>query len=74
MKTLIILIALLFLGGCGQAVVKDPNGMELFKLNWFLYDFSASKVAYKDWLVEQLEGESKNIKIYTPSGAVITED
>ncbi len=73
MKTL-ILICLLFAAGCGQVVLKDPNGMERFKANWLLYDFNWSKLAYKGFVVEDANGHSKNFDIYSPSVIIKTRD
>ena len=74
MKTLLLCIALLLVAGCGQVVLKDPNGNERFKANWILYDFKFNEVAYKSLQIDRFDGKAKNIKVITPSVIVESED
>ncbi len=75
MKTITItLILCLLVAGCGQVVIKDPNGQETLKANWFLYDFNWSKLAYKNLVIEDANGRAKNVKVITPYGVGETRD
>lgn len=80
-KTLLLILLLAILltlcllaAGCGQVVLKDANGTETFKANWFLYDFNVGKLAYDRLTIEDADGRAKNIKVTTPYGVVESED
>ncbi len=73
---IVVIIAIIILGcvGCGQVILRDPNGTEIVKINTFLKDIKFDEVAYQDWLIKRYSGESKNVEIYTPSGVVKASD
>ncbi len=70
-----VIIAIILLGvGCGQVILRDPNGTEIVKINTFLKDIKFDEVAYQDWLIKRYSGKSKNVEAYTPSGVFKTVD
>ena len=76
MKTLklIILISVLLLAGCGQVILRDPNGQEIVKINTLFKDINVDEIAYQDWLIKRYSGKSKNVEGLTPYGTFKTTD
>ena len=75
MKTYILAILILIVcAGCGQIILRDPNGAEIVKINTFLKDIKFDEVAYQDWLIKRYTGDSKNVKTITLYGVVETSD
>lgn len=68
------LVFVLFLAGCGQVILRDPNGVEMVKINTLLKDIKFGEAAYQDWLIKSYTGDSKNVKALTPYGTLETSD
>lgn len=63
----LLLIAILALTGCMQAIVEKPDGKK-YKVNTFFYKLDMDKFMTDSVLIEKYKGDPGETEFYSPYG------